>query len=119
VGPTLIKENQWSKNSLNNSDNSKREAKTCGGSFDADGKQRQLDQLQTLINDPNFWSDQDRSSKTLQQRARLEETLDLDRQVTRQLEDVQALVELAREGEPVADDLQAALKDLNSFVDKV
>jgi peptide chain release factor 2 len=104
---------------LNNLDSSKRGAKTCGGSFDAEAKQRQLDELQTLISDPNFWSDQDRSSKTLQQRARLEETLDLDRQVTRQLDDAQALVELAREGEPVGAELQTALKDLQALVDRV
>jgi peptide chain release factor 2 len=91
----------------------------CGGSFDAEAKQRQLDELQTVIADPNFWSDQDRSSKTLQQRARLEESLNIDRELTRQLDDIQALVELAREGESVGPELQNALKDLQGFVDKV
>src|SRR5262245_2887852 len=64
------------KNSSSSLDKSKSVAGTFGGSFDTDGKQRQLDQLQTLISDPNFWSDQERSSKTLQQRARLEETVE-------------------------------------------
>src|SRR5262245_18370327 len=91
----------------------------CGGSFDADSKQRQLDELQTLISDPTFWSDQDRSSKTLQKRARLEESLDLDKQILRQLEDAQALVELAREGEPVTAELQTSLKELDAFAEKV
>jgi peptide chain release factor 2 len=91
----------------------------CGGSFDAQGKQRQLDELQTLITDPGFWSDQDRSSKTLQQRARLEASLDLDKQIGRQVEDAQALVDLAREGEPVADDLKTTIRELETFVDKV
>src|SRR5207247_4831494 len=68
---------------------------------------------------PNFWSDQERSTKILQQRARLEESLDLDRQITRQLDDVGALVELAREGEPVLDELAAHLKDTETFVDRV
>ncbi|PYR86401.1 MAG: peptide chain release factor 2 [Acidobacteria bacterium] len=75
--------------------------------------------MQKQIADPNFWSDQDRSSKILQQRARLEESLDLDRQITRQLDDVGALVELAREGEPVLDELAAHLKDTETFVDRV
>ncbi|PYR90834.1 MAG: peptide chain release factor 2 [Acidobacteria bacterium] len=75
--------------------------------------------MQRQIADPNFWSDQDRSSKILQQRARLEESLDLDRQITRQLDDVGALVELAREGEPVLDELAAHLKDTETFVDRV
>ena len=52
-----------------------------GGSFDAPARQRQLDELQKLIDDPGFWSDQKRSSETLQQRARLEETINLDRQI--------------------------------------
>jgi len=90
-----------------------------GGSFDAESKQRQLDELQKLIGDPSFWSDQDHSSKTLQQRARLEETLNLDKQIARQLDDIQALVDLAREGESVSGELGAALKDLNSFVEKI
>ena len=76
----------------------------CGGFFDVEGKQRQLDELQKQIAEPNFCSDQERSSKILQQSARLEETLNLGSQITSQLEDLEALVELAREGEPVGDE---------------
>ena len=94
-------------------------AKTSGGSFDAGTRQRQLDELQTLISDPGFWADQDHSSKTLQQRARLEETLALDRQMSRQIEDAQALVDLAREGEPVESELKSTLADIRAFVEKV
>src|SRR5262245_54570761 len=90
-----------------------------GGFFDAESKQRQLDELQKQIAEPNFWSDQDRSSKILQERARLDASLELDRQITRQLDDVQALMELAREGEPVLNDFSAQLKDLESFIDSV
>jgi len=93
--------------------------KTSGGSFDADSRQRQLDQLQTLISDPGFWSDQDRSSKTLQQRARLEETLALDRKILSQVDDAQALVDLAREGEPVEEELKSAVTELRAFIERV
>jgi len=75
--------------------------------------------LQKHIEEPNFWSDQERSSKILRQRARLEESLELDRQITRQLDDVQALVELAREGEPVVDDLSSQISQSEAFVDRV
>ncbi len=91
----------------------------CGGFFDAGSKQQKLEDLQALIAQPNFWSDQDRSSKVLQQRARLEEGLDLDLQIVRRLDDVQALMELAREGEPVLDEFAAHMKDAESFVDGV
>ena len=92
---------------------------TFGGFFDAGAKQRQFDDLQKQIADPNFWSDQDRSSKVLQQRARLEESLDLDRQITLRLDDVQALMELAREGEPVLDEFGSQLKDTETFIDRL
>ena len=88
-----------------------------GGFFDADTKRRQLDDLQKQIAEPNFWSDQDRSSKLLQQRARLEQSLEVYRQVIQRMEDVQALMELAREGEPVLDDLASQLSDMQKFID--
>src|SRR5438093_13060129 len=106
-------------NSLNDSPSSKLAVRTCGGFFDAGSKQRQLDELQKQIEEPNFWSDQERSSKLLQQRARLEESVELDRQITRRLDDVQALVELAREGEPVLDDLSSQMGQAETFVDRV
>jgi peptide chain release factor 2 len=75
--------------------------------------------LQKQITEPNFWSDQERSSKILQQRARLEESVELDRQLTRQLDDVQALIELAREGEPVVDELQSNITEAETFVNRL
>jgi peptide chain release factor 2 len=77
------------------------------------------DELQTLISDPGFWSDQVRSSKTLQQRARLEETLALDRKILSQVDDAQALVDLAREGEPVEEELKSAVTELRAFIERV
>jgi peptide chain release factor 2 len=97
---------------------SKRAARKCGGSFDGPGKQRQLDELQKVIAEPNFWSDQQRSSQILRQRARIEETVELDDRIGRQVDDVEALMELAREGEPVGDDFAYQLKDLETFVDR-
>jgi peptide chain release factor 2 len=91
----------------------------CGGSFDRENKTRQLNELQTLIDDPGFWSDQERSTRVLQQRARLEETLNIDKKISSQLEDAQALVDLGREGEEVESELTSALQELESFADKV
>jgi peptide chain release factor 2 len=91
----------------------------CGGFFDADAKQRQSEELQKQIAEPNFWSDQDRSSKILQQRARLEESLELAHQVKQRLDDTQAFMELAREGEPVGDDFAAQLKETEKFIDQI
>jgi peptide chain release factor 2 len=74
--------------------------------------------MQKVIADPGFWNDQQRSSQILQQRARLEETLELDRQINRQVDDIEALIELAREGEPVGDELGSQLKDLENFIER-
>jgi peptide chain release factor 2 len=102
---------------LNGSLKSKRVARKCGGSFDAPQKQTQLDELQKVIAEPNFWSDQQRSSQVQQQRARLEETIELDRDIARRVDDVQALMELAAEGEPVGDEFAGQLKQLDEFID--
>jgi len=91
----------------------------CGGFFDANSKQRQLEDLQKQIAEPNFWSDQERSSKILQQRARLEESLERDRQVKQRIDDAQALMELAREGEPVVDEFASQLKESGNFLDQI
>jgi len=104
---------------LNDAVDSKLGVRTSGGFFDAGTKQRRLDDLQKQIAEPNFWSDQDRSSKVNQQRVRLEESLELDRQITQRLDDVQALMELAREGEPVLDEFSSHLKEAEGFVDRI
>jgi len=103
---------------LNVSRRSRPEARKCGGSFDAPAKQRQLDDLQKLIAEPNFWSDQQRSSQILQQRTRLDQSLDLDRKIESQIEDTGALMDLAREGEPVGDEFAAQLADVERFLER-
>ena len=90
-----------------------------GGSFDAPAKQRQLDEIQKLIDDPAFWSDQKRSSETLQKRARLDETINLDKQIAQQADDIQAFVDLAREGEDVGGEFASSLSEFESFLEKV
>ena len=91
----------------------------CGGFFDAGTKQRQLAELQKQIAEPNFWSDQDRSSQVLQQRARLGESLELNRQITQRVEDTQAFMELTREGEPVLDEFASQLQETEKFIDGI
>src|SRR5215468_10059872 len=91
----------------------------CGGFFDAGAKQRLLDDLQKQIAEPNFWSDQDRSSKILQQRARLDESLGLDGQIKQRVDDAQAFMELAREGEPVVDEFASQLGDTEKFIERI
>jgi peptide chain release factor 2 len=50
-----------------------------------------------LVAAPDFWSDQSRSSEILRQKARLEDSIELDQKLGRLIEDTDALVELAEE----------------------
>jgi len=54
---------------------------------------------------PEFWNRQDEAQATLQARSRLEEDVELDARLERELADLEALLELALEGEEVVNDL--------------
>jgi len=54
---------------------------------------------------PEFWLRQDEAQATLQARSRLEEDVELDARLERELADLDALLELALEGEEVVSDL--------------
>lgn len=54
---------------------------------------------------PEFWLRQDEAQATLQARSRLEEDVELDARLERDLADLDALLELALEGEEVVSDL--------------
>jgi peptide chain release factor 2 len=84
----------------------------CGGSFDVDGKQSTLAELERQLTLPEVWSNPERSKRIQQDRSRLTASVDAARQLARLLEDSQTLLELAREGEAVDDDLRRAVSDL-------
>jgi peptide chain release factor 2 len=54
---------------------------------------------------PEFWDNQEEAQATLQNRRRLEEDVELDSKLAREISDLHALVELAAEGEDVLTDL--------------
>ncbi len=61
---------------------------------------------------PDFWSDPAAAQQVLQKRSALKETLERGRALLSSLDDARALVDLGKEGEPVRDDLRAAIKIL-------
>jgi len=75
----------------------------CGAIFDAPKKKTQLDELEKLIGDPEFWNNPEKSQEVMQKRKRLGETVDQDRRISTMSSDVAALIELGREGEDVHD----------------
>ena len=98
---------------------SKTAVKSFGGIFDAPGKQKRVEELDKVIAAPDFWSDNDQSSDILRQKARLEESVELDRKIAGQVEDGETLIELAREGESVDSELPELIGTLDEIVERV
>jgi peptide chain release factor 2 len=70
----------------------------CGAIFDAPAKQKLFDKLEQQMAAPDFWNDKENSQKVLQQRKRLEQSLNRARR-RRYCSDIDTLFSLAREGE--------------------
>ncbi len=60
--------------------------------------------------DPKFWNDPAQSQKVLQRRKKLENDLDLDKKLSREIGDLQAYFELGAEGEEVNSEIRLELK---------
>jgi peptide chain release factor 2 len=82
----------------------------CGAIFDAPAKQKLFDKLEQQMAAPDFWNDKENSQKVLQQRKRLEQSLNQERAVAATASDIDTLFSLAREGEDVVADIDAEMK---------
>ena len=71
------------------------------------------------MSEPDFWSDQERSSDILRKKARLDESLALDREIAGHVDDAEALVELAQEGEDIGEELPDLLEQLDALIERV
>ncbi|MDD5543463.1 MAG: peptide chain release factor 2 [Acidobacteriia bacterium] len=87
--------------------------------LDAPVKQREIEALEKLTHQPDFWNDQKNSQRILQKRKWLENQVETDSRLGRSVEDISAYFELAREGESVEGDIQAELGRLESFLGTV
>ncbi len=82
---------------------------TCGGGFDEARLGKELTELETRIAAPDFWKDQAGAQKALQRRRRLQDDKSLAESLRKQSDDLGVLVDWARQGEDVADDLSRGL----------
>jgi len=82
----------------------------CGAIFDAPAKQKLFDKLEQEMADPDFWNHQGKNQKILQERKRLEQSLNQEKAVAATASDIETLFSLAREGEHVLSDLSAEMK---------
>jgi peptide chain release factor 2 len=65
------------------------------------------------------WSDQEKSQNLMRQRRRLEESLAMDTDLGRRVDDIQAYFDLAREGEAVTEELRKEIDQLRAVADKL
>ncbi len=86
--------------------------KLCGAIFDPSGKQQEVAKLEVEINNPDFWNQPEKSQRIMQQRKRLEESIQQAKDVRALTSDIDTLFELAREGEAVTGDLE---REMRSF----
>jgi peptide chain release factor 2 len=91
----------------------------CGGIFDAPTQTSKLTKLEQQISSPDFWSNPEKSQKIMQDRKRLEESIQNDSRVASLTDDIDTLLELAREGENVDADLHRELKSYAALLEKL
>ncbi|MFL6312907.1 MAG: peptide chain release factor 2 [Terriglobales bacterium] len=87
--------------------------------LDAPSLRQQLAEIEKKVGDPNVWADQEKSQVLMRQRRRLEESLAMDADLGRRVDDIQAYFDLAREGEAVAEELRKEIDQLREVADKL
>ncbi|HEY2499490.1 MAG TPA: peptide chain release factor 2 [Candidatus Angelobacter sp.] len=87
--------------------------------LDAPSLRQQLAEVEKKVGDPNIWSDQEKSQVLMRQRRRLEESLAMDADLARRVDDIQAYFDLAREGETVTEELRKEIDQLRVVADKL
>jgi peptide chain release factor 2 len=100
------------KNWNGNSVRSGRRSTISGAIFDTPRKRAQLADIEKRLADPGFWSDPEKSQKVMQERKRLQEAVETDAELERRVSDLEAFLELAREGEPVEAEMRREMGEL-------
>ena len=91
----------------------------CGGIFDLESKEKELRQLEVRIEDPTFWANPQATQPVMQRRRALTDEIQTANRLQSDLQDAEALAELAAEGEAVGEDLGAALDKLQADLDEL
>jgi len=90
----------------------------CGGIFDWDKSIRRLEELNQLVETPDFWNDSARAQQLMRERTRLDKGVNGYKRIERELDDMLGLAELAEaEGDMATlDEAQKALEKLRDEV---
>lgn len=83
-----------------------------GGFFDVPAKQAELDKIEVQASAPDFWSNQEAAQKLLQQRSRLQRTIERQEKFETEVSDAAVLFEFAEEDEGSLAELRELLERL-------
>ncbi|MBI4873455.1 MAG: peptide chain release factor 2 [Acidobacteria bacterium] len=97
----------------------RQQAEAVRSYLDAPAKQVQLAKLEERISAPDFWNNQEQSQKLMQERKRLEESINHYRLVAATVSDLDTLFELGREGEDVCAELEREMKAFAQRLEKL
>jgi peptide chain release factor 2 len=87
-----------------------------GGFFDAPKKHSELENLEKQISTPDFWNDSERAQKIVQQRSRLEKSLEQQEYFETAVSDAEVLIEFAEADESSLKELETLINRLESEV---
>jgi peptide chain release factor 2 len=90
---------------------------TCGSIFDPARIRRELSQIETKLADPALWSDPNATKPLMRDKKRLETLVADDDVLVRRCDDIEAYIELGREGENVESELAPAIEELKKFAE--
>jgi peptide chain release factor 2 len=89
---------------------------TCGSIFDSARLKKELAVIEEKISDPSVWADAAKSQPLMRERKRLEAQLADDEALGRRVGDIEAYLDLMREGETsVEDDVKREIEGLIAF----
>ena len=93
-------------------------SENCGGFFDIDAKRAEVERLGAQTGEPDFWGDQERAQKVLQQRSRFERVINAAEQRSRMVDDLEVLFEFAQNDDASVAELRDTLERLSLAVDE-
>ena len=87
-----------------------------GGFFDAPRKQSELENLEKQISAPDFWNNQERAQRVVQERSRIERALQAQEKFETAVSDAEVLLEFAQSDPSSLNELQELLENLEKEV---
>lgn len=83
-----------------------------GGIFDEPRKRSELETLEKQISEPDFWNDSEKAQKIVQQRSRIEKTLETQKNFETGISDAEVLIEFAADDAASRNELEALIAKL-------